>query len=187
MNQYQAAANSMRDDLIRALRAAKTEFEAIPVTPRGHRSIAGMSLELFVQEGYVQVSLRTDDDKWKSRTIGDWQFAGFLSSVEGPCEREMRRIAKTMKSLYSQIPKNDAYGRADRCHMIYLAAAEAIMDEHVVGVLNSYMIEAPVFGDALGSDPFTFFVYDNDRNLDGNYCDIVRGHRVTARILRGEA
>jgi hypothetical protein len=96
-------------------------------------------------------------------------------------------VARIMNRLYEEIPEGDLYGCMDRRHMLYLVAAEALLDEKITKVLIEYGIEVPVFGDELGSAPFEFFVYDPDGALRANYCDIVRAHRVTARILQHEA
>lgn len=186
MNRYHSAAIAMRDELVLALRAARPEFEALPRTDDGAVPISGMSLDLHIQHGYVAVSLRTEEEKWEDTHIGDWEHAQFLSSLHDEPETEMARLAEIMNGLYAEIPEDDAYAQLDRRHMLYLVAAEAILDEKVAKVLSDYGIEAPVFGDALGSAPFSFFVYDADGMLTMNYCDIVRAHRVTARILRDE-
>jgi hypothetical protein len=187
INRYQAAAIAMSDELVRALRAARPEFEALPRTTNGDVSISGMSLDLHIQHGYVAVSLRTEKEKWEDTHIGDWKHAQFLSSLDDDPETEMARLAEIINGLYAEIPEDDVYAQVDRRHMLYLVAAEAVLDEKVAEILNDYGIEAPVFGDALGSAPFSFFVYDADGMLTTNYCDIVRAHRVTARILRDEA
>lgn len=148
--------------------------------------ISGMSLDLHIQHGYVAVSLRTEQEKWKDTHIGDWRHAQFLSSLDDDPETEMARLADIVNRLYAEVPDDDDYGQLDRRHMLCLVAAEAVLDEKVAEVLVNYGIDAPVFGDAVGSTPFSFFVYDADGMLAANYCDIVRAHRITARILSDE-
>ena len=185
-NRYQTAAIAMRDELVRALRAARSAFGVLPRTADGGLSISGLSLDLHIQHGYVAVSLRTDDEKWEDTHIGDWKHAQFLSSLDDDPETEMACLADIMNTLYAEVPEDDVYAQLDRRHMLYLVAAEAVLDEKVAEVLNDYGIEALVFGDAVGSTPFLFFVYDADGSLSTNYCDIVRAHRITARVLRDE-
>lgn len=185
MNRYEAAALSIREELLRALREARSEFEALPGSAED-RPISGMSLDLHIQHGYVAVSLRTDDEKWEDIHIGDWQHAQFLTSLGDPPETAMSRLAAVVAQLYSETSEEDLYAQIDRRHMLYLVAAEAVLDERIAVALNEYGIQAPVFGEELGSAPFAFFVYDADGMLTANYCDIVRAHRATARILRTE-
>lgn len=187
MNRYEAAAVAIRTELVLALREARADFEALPGSTTGPRPISGMSLDLHIEHGYAAVSLRTDDEKWEDTHIGDWQHAQFLSSLHDAPDTAMSRLAAVVSQLYSEVGKDDVYGLADRRHMLYLVAAEAVLNEEVAIVLNEYGIEAPVFGEELGSAPFAFFVYDADGVLTANYCDFVRAHRVTARVLRNEA
>lgn len=79
----------MRDELVRALRAARSAFGVLPRTADGGLSISGLSLDLHIQHGYVAVSLRTDDEKWEDTHIGDWKHAQFLSSLDDDPETEM--------------------------------------------------------------------------------------------------
>lgn len=186
MNRYEAAAVAVRTELVLALRAARADFEALPGPTTG-RPISGMSLDLHIQHGYVAVSLRTDEERWEQTHIGDWQHAQFLSSLQDSPDTAMSRLAAVVVELYTEVREDDVFGLADRRHMLYLVAAEAVLNEEVAIVLNELGIEAPVFGEELGSAPFAFFVYDADEMLTVNYCDVVRAHWVTARVLRNEA
>ncbi len=172
-------AQSFRDDLVAALKAAAPHFEALPVTPRGHRSHSGLSLDLFIQHGYVQVSLREADERQLQGNIGDWANQGFLSSRSGPCDEELGRLASTIAS----VDANWQGESHDLRHLLFVAAARALLDPQVAELLRSHRINAPCHAAELGGHPFAFYVMDPDEMLRANYCDIVRAQRITARIL----
>jgi hypothetical protein len=180
---YSTVVATLCDQLVLALQSAAPWFEALPVTPRGYRAYSGMSLDLHIQHGYVEVSLRTSGERANERYIGDWSHSGFLSSLNGPCDNEMGQIAATIMKKYSEVGEDDLRGQADRRHLLFLAGAEALLQREISEILNGYRIEAPYFGSELGGYPFSYFVLDPDEGLSANYCDLVRSKLITARLL----
>lgn len=177
---------ALRSSLVHALRAARSNFEGIPLSPRGFRPVTAISLDLHLQQGYVEVSLRTMGEG-RSLSIGDWSLAGFLSSLSGPRDEELSALASVALSFYHQIADSDYSSRADRAHLLYLLSAEVLLDRQVAEILNDYKINAPFFGSALGGHPFTYVVLDPEEMIRGNYCEIVRANQVTSRVLHGLA
>lgn len=80
---------------------------------------------------------------------------------------------------------DSATGEAeDLRHVLFMAAAEALLDPEIANILRSYGVDAPDFGSALGGYPFYFYVMDPDEALRVNYCDVVRANRVSARVFK---
>ena len=170
---------SFRDALVSALKAAAPHFKDWPVDRSGTRDISAMSLDRFVQFGYVQVSFRRREERETGGDIGSWANQGYLSSKDGPCDEELAPIVSTSKQFMTS-----ADGAAkDLRHVLFLAAAEALLDPQVATLLQGHEVDAPDFGDSLGGYPFTFYVMDPDEALRVNYCDVIRANRVTARVI----
>ena len=170
---------SFRDALIRTLRAAAPHFESWPTTPRGGLNLSGLSLDLFVQHGYVQISLRLREERELGGDIGSWANQGFLSSKDGPCDEELTAIVSSIE----QFSGNAKGSPEDIRHLLFVAAAEALLAPEVANTLQTYGVNAPKFGASLGGYPFYFYVMDPDEALRVNYCDVIRANRATARVL----
>ncbi|MCE4555448.1 hypothetical protein [Pelomonas cellulosilytica] len=141
--------------------------------------MSGLSLDLFIQYGYVQISLRLREERELGGNIGAWANQGFLSSKDGPCDEELGAIVSSIEQFMG-----GATGTAeDLRHVLFMAAAEALLAPEVATLLRSYGVDAPDFGSALGGYPFYFYVMDPDEALRVNYCDVVRANRVVARVL----
>lgn len=175
-------AASFREALIRTLRAAAPHFANWPATPRGGPNLSGLSLDLFIQHGYVQISMRLSEERQLGGDIGAWANQGYLSSLNGPCDEELG----PMVELIERFMASGEGSEEDLRHLLFVAAAEALLDAEVAAVLRTFGISAPSFGSSLGGAPFYYYVMDPDEALRMNYCDLVRANRVTARVLAAQ-
>lgn len=82
----------------------------------------------------------------------------------------------------------DSNSVAPMCsHLLYVAAAEALLDKRVCGELHRLRVDAipstePEFSNTL----FSYVVRDRDERFSVNYCDLVLAMRYTIRIFRGD-
>jgi hypothetical protein len=66
-------------------------------------------------------------------------------------------------------------------HLIFLAGAEALLDPRVAQLLVELGINAPTYRDSFPSPLFEYMVFDFDKTVSANYCEIVLANRVTAK------
>ena len=185
MIQFATLTNVLLDGLLEALREGGTYISSIERTARGDLPITGLSFELYPWHEYVALSIRVSQDSrdWKYNPA-DWRHFEFVSSDS--CQSEaFRRAAGTVTELYESWDERKLYEAA---HIVFLAAAEALLDERVAALLQALGVGAQTVGDQLRGlhGGIEYMVFDSDKAISANYCEIVLANRATTRILRGE-
>jgi hypothetical protein len=105
----------------------------------------------------------------------DWKHYHFLGAESSfdPAREFTRRVHEAAGGGHAQ---------HEVMHLIYLAAAEALLDARIAHRLRSFGIDAPVLGDRLPGGPFEYMVLDEDRVFKANYCEILVANRLAARL-----
>jgi len=148
-----------------------------------------ISFDLLPWESFIAISfrLRSESNYPESSNSADWKHSQFISDYNS------RTLAGARDFVHEEYHRcideqEDDDGRRSQeiAHLIFSAAARALLDEEVAEILRSYGIDAPVVGDTLPWYYFKFYVMDADGVIKANYCDIVCANRVTRRLLGRE-
>jgi len=110
-----------------------------------------------------------------------WQHFEFVSSQS--CRSEaLRHAAQVVTQLYESW---DGQKLSEAAHIIFLAAAEALLDERVASLLQEFGVAAQIVNDELRGlrKGVEYMVFDSDKTISANYCEIVLANRVTSRLL----
>jgi hypothetical protein len=143
--------------------------------------ISGIGLDIAPWHRRFYVGFRSDDEKWDEAirySIGDWKHYpvnGLTGHhVEGAPASAERYIGDTYDAAAE--PREIA-------HLIFLAAAEALLDFTVTGKLRSMSIDAPFIVDDFPPHRcFEYVIMDDDASIRANYCEIVIANRITQRL-----
>ena len=144
--------------------------------------VCGLSLDLVPWEGFVGLSWRLNWERDDSERYypASWKYYHFVSDIRFA---GLKPAAKYIQEAYD--PADEDSGACQlRAHLIFLAGAEALLDESVAAFLQSQSIDAPTVRDDFVGHTFEYMVLDPDRSFAGNYCELVIANRVTARAVR---
>jgi hypothetical protein len=133
----------------------------------------------------VTLSFRTsEDDKSEIRySPPDWKGYQFIGGVNSE-----KSIAPALDYV-DQMSKgvSDDPDRAQEMnHLIYLAAADALLDPSVAKLLQSCNAKASVIENQLPYREFAWFEYvvvDVDQVFKMNYCQLICANRVARRLV----
>lgn len=140
--------------------------------------IWAISYDIIPWDPYVGIAFRLEsesDDRENSMSSGGWMNSHFIEDITEPALHPARDYVEELcKSNSSQeVP-----------HLIYLAAADALLDKKVAALLQSNGVAATVWGNRLSRGGcFSYIVTDEDRVLKADYCEIVIANRITRRLL----
>lgn len=145
--------------------------------------IWALAYELIPWQPLVALSIRVRDE-----TDGDlrydlaaWKHYEFAGNLDTPVLNE---VANYSAAAVNDLQADETGANSQEvAHLIYLAAAEALLAPEVAAFLNSLGIGAPTTSDTLQGAYFEFVVLDSDKAVRCNYCEIVRANRVTKRLL----
>jgi len=143
--------------------------------------IWAMSYDILPWDPYVGIAVRLESESDHHSTLnsGDWKHSHFIEDISCKALVPARDFAH---QAYQSAGEDDSL-RQDFAHLIFLAAAESLLDESVASFLQSVGIDVPVIGDKLPWSYFKFVVIDGDGVIKSNYCDIVCAMRATRRLL----
>ena len=154
---------------------------------RGELPVTGLSLDVFPDHGDITLSLRLSSDTYdfeKLYSPADWRHFQFVSSHEHDFAPLQAAVAY-MRKVYEPFAEVDSDEATEIGHLTFLAAAHALLDESVCETLKSLDIDAPLWGgEMFSSRPhFEYLVMDDNANIRGNYCEVVRANKITERLL----
>jgi hypothetical protein len=130
------------------------------------------------------LSVRTRDESSGDLRydLAAWKHYEFAGDINSPVLKEVANYCAAVVND-PQMQDNTGVKSQEAAHLLYLAAAEALLAPEVSAILNSLGIEAPTTSDNLQAGYFEFVVLDSDKTLKCNSCEIVRANRVTTRLL----
>ncbi len=147
--------------------------------------LGGLSLDVLPWWPMVTLSFRTaEDDKREIRySPADWKGYQFISEVNA--EKAIAPALDYVDRMYKSVSDDPA-----RCqeinHLIYLAAADALLDPSVAKLLQSCNAKASVIENQLPYREFAWFEYivvDVDKVFNLNYCQLICANRVSQRLV----
>ncbi len=169
------------------LRRAASFVQAIEPSEDGHRPINGIAYELAPWFGYIDVCLRDESDRIpdypRSSDSPGWKYPGILDEIGDSAETLKAR--ELIQEVYEQSQGHNATRTA---HLLFIAAAQALLEPEIVTLLKAAGIDAWVLPDYFDILPsrtrleighFDFIVEDPDGTVRGNYCDLVLLDRAT--------
>jgi hypothetical protein len=165
-------------DLVRDLEAKhRTNFGS------GLRAI---SFDVLPWQPFIALSFRTAadidheirwspaDDTWTGYELIGWHNA---ANVLGPPMEYVHNV--------HQHEADDPARCKEVCHLIYMAAAESLLDPSVARLLQKCNVPAGIIRDRIPcsvSPAFEYVVVDEDRVFNGNYCEFICATRVARRL-----
>jgi hypothetical protein len=175
------------------LEACKSTILKIPGYEAGGSEfrclVSAICLDIAPWHRGFDLALRDDDEKRDERirnSVGDWKLYPLRGIDDPPTTPQRVAVEEFFEREYSGI-KNPEVAR-EIAHLMFLAAAEALLDYSVTRMLRRYQIDAPYVDDTfLPHRCFEYIVTDSDTSIAANYCEIVIANRITQRLkLRRE-
>ncbi len=149
--------------------------------------IWALSFDIIPWQPFAALSFRAKDESQGDLRydVGGWRHHEFLGDINEPL---LKKVAEYSREIVSYPDSDDDEGTSSQeaAHLLYLATATALLESDVAMYLNSLGINAPNASNTLSSSYFEFIVFDEDKCLKANYCEIVRANRVTKRLLQGK-
>jgi hypothetical protein len=145
--------------------------------------LMAISYDILPWDPYIGVAFRLESETGTDPPLGpaDWQHSHFIEDLDCPALHPARDYTQ---QLYTEIGGGGGTSAQEIAHLIYLAAADAILDESVATLLESAGVQAPFVGSSLPwGHSFTYMVLDEDKVIKANYCEIVVANRVAQRLL----
>ena len=144
-------------------------------------AIWAISYYIIPWQPYISIAFRlsSESNYPASLVSADWKYFDFITDRKSQALVSARDFAH---EAYESV-SDDSKRCQDVAHLIYLAAADALLDPSIATLLQSLGINALEIGDALPRGYFKYIVIDEDKVIKANYCDIVCANRVTRRLL----
>jgi hypothetical protein len=176
---FSACRDTFRRGIIEGLLASEGYIQAIGRTAQGIIPVSAIALDIYPWHAWANLSLRLTSDPMDIRyAIADWPHFDFVN--QETCS-PIREAAVYAAEVYRNPPAS--MERIEIAHLIFLAGAEALLDESIAETLNRLGIDAPNLGDGIKGHWFEYLVLDPDGTVRANYCEIVRANRSTDRLI----
>ena len=170
--------------LLDAILAHTQAIASIKRIPNIEHPISAISFDILPWFPRVGFSLRTvsDADKWRFEPAA-WEHTDIASNITFA---GLEPATTYLEQAYSSADSPTGEAAAEIAHMMFLAGAEALLDPKVAMCLQSVDVNAPLVTDGFlrNNQCFEYFVFDGDKTIHANYCEIVIANRVAARWLR---
>jgi hypothetical protein len=185
---FERCRSLLLDATLAEMTAHKSIFEQLAGYESGSSECrvqtSAISLCIEPWHGTFDLGLRDDDEKWDNAirySVGDWKLYPVGGIEHARSVRETIAIQTYIEQTYGSV--GDAHKARETAHLIFLAAAEALLDVAVTTQLRKYQIDAPyVDDDFYFSRCFEYVVTDPDSSIAANYCEIVLANRITQRL-----
>ena len=167
----------LHNDLMNALTAKREAIRDLHKV----EELWAISYDIIPWDPYIGIAFRLESESGFNASLksGDWKHSHFIED----CTSKELVPARDYVHAQFQSAGDDGKRAQEMAHLIFLAAADALLDESVALLLQSAQINAPVIGDTLPCNYFKYIVIDEDGVIKANYCDIVCANRVTKRLL----
>jgi hypothetical protein len=111
----------------------------------------------------------------------DWKGFEFVSSDS--CKSKLFRRASDLVSKLYEKADTLPYSNTYTAHIIFLAAAEALLSNSIPKMLQSLGIETSLPKDSIYGNGVEYIVFDSDETIAANYCEIILANRITRIVL----
>jgi hypothetical protein len=147
----------------------------------GPPCVSGIALVVLPWDRYMALAIRLSSDADDVRySEGDWKHLEFVSSMDKL--PKFRAATEYVADAYDAADKNGLDSR-EMAHLIFQAAAEALGDERVTAALQCYGVDVWKIEDRFPQSVFEYMVFDHDKTIKANYCDILLANRLSRRFL----
>lgn len=146
--------------------------------------IWALSYDVIPWQPFAALSFRVREESQRDLRydVGGWRNYEFVGNIDSPALKQVADYV-AVEVNNSAVGDPDGTRSQETAHLIYLAAAEALLAEDVATLLKSLGINVPATSDTLRLSYFEFIVFDDDKTLKANYCELLRANRVTQRLL----
>jgi hypothetical protein len=174
----QVLQTALRDAVLSSLELAAPKLRKIKHIDM---EINGVSLDIYPWHEYFALSFR-DSGNTVRYNSADWKYYELVSSQENKAP-PIKKAAELITRSYTEAEDNGLQ-LTEAAHLIFLAGAEVLLNRAVATKIRASGLEAPIIGTGFPQDRcFEYMVFDVDRTIAANYCEIVIANRVTDRIL----
>ncbi len=155
----------------------------VDVDHRGKAKVNGIELLIYPWFGYFYLSLRPMGrlkvrDGLNSRA--DWNEYGDHNAPWAKEIKEQDKAIEYMVKTYDN-PPIEVAGQDHVAHLLFLGAAEALLDKSVCDALLERNIPAVHYSDDFPNGTFEYMIFDDDKSTINNYCEHVLLNRITDR------
>ena len=145
-------------------------------------SVSGIGLDFSPWHRQLMLGLR-EQEKWDEAIryrIGDWKYYPLNKPDFPPSLPQTAAAADFAGDVYDSAAEMRPIEVA---HLMFLAAAKALVDPAVTDRLQQLGNDAPFITDDFPSSRvFEYVVTDGDESIAANYCEIVIANRLTNRL-----
>lgn len=178
--EYDELRATMLEAIVDALEQETSLGKVIAPNEAGELPFTAVSLDVAPWHSWLGMSFRTPKESYGEHRYRpeEWRLFDLINSENSPSQ-PFRKLANYIAYLYAEGETADHQARA---HFLFLAGAEALLDEQVQAALQAHGIAAPLITDSFVSSSFEYLVFDPDETLRANYCEIVLSLRLQARF-----
>ena len=173
------------ESLIKAIDHSEDKIRAIAESEQanGKCNIDGLSFDVLPWHSTLDITFRNSQDETEGAgryrySPADWKYYDYLD-----CESAFDDAVDFTTELYESV---EVPQKAEMMHLLYLSAAEALLDHQVANRLGALGIDAPLVSNSFRTSNFEYMVIDEDRVIRANYCEIILANRIADR-LRADA
>jgi len=176
MSPYSECHELLLSELINAIKQNKKRIEELVNSEDAY--INGVHLDILPWHGFICLSFRNRNDETDEKypyEPGDWKNYLFIS------DRAFQQSGELIDKLYSN-PPNGIEPRYV-AHLLYLMAAEVLLDPSVATELQTCGLDAPEINCQEMSLKFEYLVMDADQVFKANYCEVIIATRLKDFLL----
>lgn len=178
--QFDRFKNVFRNEILKTLESSNDQIHKLvsdeTIERSGECKITGMSLDLLPWHGYAAISFRCwDDDSGIVESPADWKYSAYIEDHQFAETKELIRTSW-------ETPLSGCT-HAEIAHLIFMAAAEALLDSAIGEKLREIGIDVTVETGQVPEGRLFFVVIDDDRQISANYCELVIANKLTDRLL----
>lgn len=163
-------------ELVNAIKQNKVRIEELANSEGVN--IDGVSYDILPWHQFICLSFRIredEEDQGYRYSPADWKYYEFIGDGSFQEAREFT------SKLYDNPP--DGLKPKDVSHLIYMVAAEVLLDPSVAALLQSCGINAPTVTNQAMVGCFEYMSLDEDQVFKANYCEIIIATRLNNFLL----
>ena len=143
--------------------------------------INGIALEIYPEHGNLYLELIPEDVKWSDmngHADCDYSLGDMLSGKEAIADSQIEAMRYISDLIYNCTEDYSHLDSNQVLNLIYIGAAEALLDQDVSVTLSRLKIPAKVVENSL-QQSFGYMVYDRNCLVKLNYCEFILLNKYT--------
>ncbi|MAG94332.1 MAG: hypothetical protein CMJ48_11350 [Planctomycetaceae bacterium] len=144
--------------------------------------ICALSYDILPWQAFIAIDFCTASDDYPAvkLTPADDCWSGYELIGVHNAEEQLTPAIDYVFNLHQTYPDS-----RELYHLIWMAAADALLDPKIAEVLRSAGLAVDAAADEMpDSSKITHVVTDMDRVFEGNYCEMIVAQRVMSRLLK---